>query len=104
MTCKLRVIIHTLWASCLVLESEREREREREMARDGERGVWTQVAAGEPFELATHNLHLGTHNMSRPVGAHILSHTGRPTGYLAHKKQRPLGPYSRTMPRALWWP
>ena len=25
-------------------------------------------------------------------------------GYLAHKKQRPSrGPYSRTMPRALWW-
>ena len=25
-------------------------------------------------------------------------------GYLAHKKLRPLGPYSRTMPGALWWP
>jgi len=25
-------------------------------------------------------------------------------GYLAHKKLPPLGPYSRTMPRALWWP
>ena len=25
-------------------------------------------------------------------------------GYPAHKKQRtPLGPFSRTMPRALWW-
>jgi len=23
-------------------------------------------------------------------------------GYLAHKKQRPVGPYSRTMPRTLW--
>ena len=25
-------------------------------------------------------------------------------GHLAPKKQPPLGPYSRTMPRALWWP
>ena len=25
-------------------------------------------------------------------------------GYLAHKKRTPLGPYSRTMPRALRWP
>ena len=24
-------------------------------------------------------------------------------GYLAHQKPRPLGPYSRTMPRALWY-
>ena len=24
-------------------------------------------------------------------------------GYLAHKNSVPLGPYSRTMPRALWW-
>ena len=24
-------------------------------------------------------------------------------GYLTHKKQRPLSPYSRTMPKALWW-
>ena len=24
-------------------------------------------------------------------------------GYFAHEKKRPLGPYSRTMPRALWW-
>ena len=24
-------------------------------------------------------------------------------GYLAHKKQPPLGPYSRDMPRPLWW-
>ena len=25
-------------------------------------------------------------------------------GYLAHKKPRPQGPFSRTIPRALWWP
>ena len=25
-------------------------------------------------------------------------------GYLAYKKQPPLGPYSRTMSRARWWP
>ena len=24
-------------------------------------------------------------------------------GYLAHKRQPPLGPYSRPMPRVLWW-
>jgi len=24
-------------------------------------------------------------------------------GYFAHEKPRPLGPYTRTMPRALWW-
>ena len=23
--------------------------------------------------------------------------------YLAHKRLTPLGPYGRTMPRALWW-
>ena len=28
---------------------------------------------------------------------------GRVQGYLAHKKPLTLGPYSRPMPRALWW-
>ena len=25
-------------------------------------------------------------------------------GYLAHQKLHPLGPFSRPMPQALWWP
>ena len=36
---------------------------------------------------------------------HSAPHTDAHTlqGYLAHKKPPPLGSYSRTMPKALWW-
>jgi len=34
----------------------------------------------------------------------VVNGRGIIQGYLAHKKKRhPLGPYSRTKPRALWW-
>ena len=34
---------------------------------------------------------------------HVTYKTNPLQGYLAHKKQPPLGPYSRSKTRALWW-
>jgi hypothetical protein len=38
------------------------------------------------------------------VAQHLAPEGRGVQGYLAHKNRAPLGPYSRIMPRALWWP
>ena len=45
-----------------------------------------------------------TPNQRAFLGACFAGPLGGLQGHLAHKKPPPLGPYSRTMPWALWWP
>ncbi|KAJ1466751.1 hypothetical protein T484DRAFT_1987665 [Baffinella frigidus] len=46
--------------------------------------------------------HLSSRRLVQPLHELALI-TVALQGYLAHKKAPPLGPYSRPMPRALWW-
>ena len=51
-------------------------------------------SAGQPVLRVTH-VHIVSGRFARGLVVQ---------GYLAREKQRPLGPYSRTMAGALWWP
>ena len=60
-----------------------------------------EVALGRRLELAVEARVL-EEPVARVVGRHRRVVQLLSKGYFAYKKNRPLGPYSRTKPRALW--